>query len=120
MTKICALLLAYTAIVLFSASILGAQSAPTLKPAFSGAIAVAGSVARGIHEVSVYDLSYPTEVKLGTSKSVDENGKFVVVVKPPLITGHRIVAVDGSGAKSEAIVVAAPPAGPNVQPKARP
>jgi|SRR5271165_4878392 len=118
-TRISALLRAATGMVLFSASILAAQSAPILKPAFSGAIAVTGTVARGVQEVSIYDLSYPAETKLGTGTSVDGNGNFVVVVKPPLIVGHQIVAVDGLGIRSKVIVVGAPPKGPNVQPKAR-
>ena len=120
MAGMLAFLLVSAGAVLFLAPTVDAQTAPSLKPAFSGAIAVAGAAARGVHEVSIYDLSYLTEKKLGTSSSVDRNGNFVVVVKPPLIVGHQIVAVDSFGSKSNVMVVAAPPKGTSIPPRARP
>lgn len=118
-TTIYTLLRTVTGIALFSASILAAQSAPVLKPAYSGARGVAGTLARGVREVSIYDLSYAAETKLGTGTSVDANGNFVVIVKSTLIEGHQIVAVDGRGVGSNVVVVGAPPKGPNVPPRAR-
>lgn len=106
-------------LILMLASVLSAQSAPKLLPAFSGAVAVTGTVPPGVQVVSIYDLSYPAKTKLGASTSVDRNGNFIAVVKPPLVAGHRIMAVDNLGNKSNVILVGMPPNGPSVQPKAR-
>ena len=118
--RTCALLFSAVVVSFLGSAILHAQSAPTLKPAFAGAIAVTGYVARGVHAVYVYDLRTDAETKIGSGTSVDVNGRFVVVVKPPLKTGQQIVAVDSFGARSNVIVVAAPPKGPHVSPAARP
>ena len=93
-------------------ALLVAQSLPVLSPAFTGAATVSGKVAPGAGPVTIYDLSYPAKTQLGSSQSVDGSGNFAVSVKPPLIVGHQIVAVDATGSTSVPVVVAKPPAGP--------
>ena len=89
-----------------------AQSVPALDPAYTGAVAVSGKVSPGAGPVAIYDLSYPAKTKLGDSTSVDGSGNFAVSVKPPLIDGHQIVAVDKNGATSAPATVTKQPAGP--------
>ena len=92
--------------------ILYAQSPPVLSQPYAGAVIVSGTVAPGRSPVSIYDNSYPVQTKLGMSQSVDGSGNFAVSIKVPLILGHQIVAVDGSGASSAPMVVAPLPQGP--------
>jgi hypothetical protein len=89
-----------------------AQSVPALDPAHTGAVAVSGKISPGAGPVAIYDLSYPAKTKLGDSMSVDGSGNFAVSVKPPLIEGHQIVAVDKNGATSAPATVTKQPAGP--------
>jgi hypothetical protein len=103
--------------LLITVPILSAQSAFHLNTAYAGAVGVTGRVAQGTQEVSIYDLSYPVATKLGTSKSIDRSGSFAAIVKPALIKGHQIVAVDRNGAKSNVVVVGALPVGPAGPPK---
>ena len=99
------------AVIGFAAStVLRAQSAPILNPSNAGAVVVLGMVTPGGGPVSIYDLSYPARTKLGTSKSIDARGNFAASVKPPLVAGHQIVAVDSKGASSNMGVVAPRPA----------
>jgi hypothetical protein len=89
-----------------------AQSAPVLSPCHAGSVVVLGVITPGGGPVSIYDLSYPARTKLGTSKSIDARGNFAAIVKPPLVAGHHIVAVDSKGASSNMVVVAPRPANP--------
>jgi hypothetical protein len=103
------------AVIGFAAcTVLMAQSAPILNPCNAGAVVVLGSITPGGGPVSIYDLSYPARTKLGTSKSIDARGNFAASVKPPLVVGHQIVAVDAKGASSNMVVVAPRPANPPV------
>src|SRR5580692_3506370 len=81
------------------------QSLPSLGPCYAGAVALSGKVAPGAGPVAVYDISYPAKTKLGESQAVDAKGNFAVSIKPPLIAGHQIVAVDARGATSIPTVV---------------
>jgi hypothetical protein len=89
-----------------------AQSLPSLGPCYAGAVVLSGKIAPGAGPVAIYDLSYPAQTKLGSSQSVDANGNFAVSVKPPLILGHHIVAVDANGVTSVPTVVTNQPANP--------
>src|SRR5580704_13491358 len=101
------------AVLGFAASTgLVAQSAPVLNPCHAGAVVVLGVITPGGGPVSIYDLSYPAKTKLGSSKSIDARGNFAAIVKPPLVAGHHIVAVDSKGASSNMVVVAPRPANP--------
>ncbi len=89
-----------------------AQNAPVLDQGYAGAAMVSGKVTPGQGPVTIYDTSYPARTKLGTSQSIDGKGNFAAAVQPSLILGHQIVAVDGTGASSPAMVVAARPSSP--------
>jgi hypothetical protein len=89
-----------------------AQSPPILNHCQAGAAVVLGMVTPGGGPVSIYDLSYPVRTKLGTTKSIDARGNFAAAVKPPLVAGHQIVAVDSKGATSNIVIVAPRPANP--------
>ncbi len=104
--------LALAALFLTATPVLVAQSTPVLNQGYADAVTVSGTVAPGQGPVMIYDLSYPAQTRLGESQSVDEHGNFAVTVKPPLILNHQIVAVDGNGATSPAMTVAAPPKSP--------
>jgi hypothetical protein len=106
------LLLAVIGFVVSTALI--AQSAPILSPCNAGSVVVLGIVTPSGGPVSIYDLSYPAKTKLGTSKSIDAKGNFAASVKPPLVAGHRIVAVDSKGVNSNIVVVAPRPASPSI------
>jgi len=89
-----------------------AQNPPALAPAYSGSVMVSGKVAPGAGPVSIFDLSYPAKTKLGDTHSVDANGNFAAVVKPALVAGHKIIAVDTHGTASAPVVVVNRPTSP--------
>lgn len=104
--------LALAALLLTPTLVLGAQSDPGLDQAYAGAVIVSGKVAPGNNSVSIYDVSNTPRIELGVSESVDKDGNFAVSIKPALISGHKIVAVDAKGAISEEMVVVSRPSGP--------
>ena len=104
--------LALAALLLTATLVLGAQSKPVLDQGYAGAVTVSGKVATGNGSVSIYDISNTPRTELGESQSVDKDGNFAVTIKPALISGHKIVAVDEKGATSEEMVVAPRPSGP--------
>lgn len=112
MYKLWVIVLALAACVLTITQVLVAQSTAIVHQGYAGAAIVAGKVAPGRQQVTIYDLSYPARTKLGVSESVDKQGNFAVTVKPPLLINHRIIAVDENGATSPAMTVAAPPRSP--------
>ena len=105
-------IIALAALLLNAALVLGAQSGPVLDQSYAGAVTVSGKVAPGNGSVSIYDISNTPRTELGVSQSVDKDGNFAATVNPALISGHRIVVVDGKGATSEAMVVRSRPDGP--------
>src|SRR2546425_3562438 len=92
--------------------VLVAQSAPALDQGYTGAVTVSGRVAPGSGPVTIYDISYPVQTKLGISQAIDRDGNFAASIKPPLILGHQIVAVDTNGTTSDAMIVADLPDSP--------
>jgi hypothetical protein len=103
---------ALAAFLVLAAPILIARAGPVLDQGYAGTVTVSGNGASTNGPVTIYDISYPASVKLGESQSIDAYGNFAVTVEPSLILGHRIVAVDASGARSAAMDVVAPPSGP--------
>ena len=101
--------LALAALVFAAAQVLFAQALPLLDPAYAGSVTVSGHVNPGGGAVTIYDISYPTQTKLGGSASIDKHGNFAVTVKPALILGHRIVAVQGKNSAGPALLITAPP-----------
>ena len=112
MTNRTSRILVVVAVMAIMTPSLWAQSPPHLNPVFSGAVTITGRVGHGVQEVAIYDLSFPVETKLGTSKSIDRYGNFAAMVKPALVKGHQIVAIDENGARSNVVIVGALPAGP--------
>jgi hypothetical protein len=104
--------LAFVVLVFAAAQVLFAQAVPLLDPAYAGSVTVSGHVNPSGGPVIIYDISYPTQTKLGGSGSIDRRGNFAVTVKPALILGHRIVAVQGKGSTGPAMLVTAPPLSP--------
>ncbi len=96
-------------LVFASVQVLLAQAPPVLDPAFAGSVTVSGHVTPGAGPVTIYDISYPTQTKLGGSAWIDKRGAFAATVKPALILGHRIVAVQGKGSPGPVLVITAPP-----------
>lgn len=101
--------LALATLVFSATQILYAQAVPLLDPAYAGSVAISGHVNPGGGPVTVYDISYPARTKLGGSASIDKRGNFAVTVKPALILGHRIIAVQGKNSAGQAMLITAPP-----------
>jgi hypothetical protein len=81
-----------------SVSYVAAQSsAPTLGMLVEGAGVVAGTAAPGTAPISIYDLSFQEKTKIGQANTLAADGTFSAPVRPPLVKGHRIVAVDRDG-----------------------
>ena len=98
-----------TLVILPVAALLAAQDAPVLDQGYKGAAMVSGRVTPGQGSVTIYDASHSPRIKLGTSQSIDGKGNFAAMVQRPLILGHKIIAVCGTGATSSAMIVAARP-----------
>lgn len=80
---------------------------PSLQPAHQGAVVVSGKGAVGSGPIAIYDVTFEAPTKLGAASSMDHAGNFAVSVDPPLRLGHRIVAVDRTGARSPPVAVQA-------------
>jgi hypothetical protein len=84
--------------LVFTVSYAAAQSAaPTLGTLVEGSGLVAGSAAAGSAPISIYDLSFAEKTKIGQANTLAADGTFSAPVRPPLVKGHRIVAVDREG-----------------------
>jgi hypothetical protein len=90
--------LVIVAIVFPAVVYVAAQSAgPTLGTLVEGSAVVAGTAAPGSAPISIYDLSFEEKSKIGQANTLADNGMFSAAVRPPLVKGHRIVAVDRMG-----------------------
>jgi hypothetical protein len=87
----------------------GAVSAagPALNPIPAGASVVSGTVQAGTATVSLYDVSYPTTMLIGSISVVSGASVFTCAVNPPLPLGHSVVAVDDAGNYSAPVIVTA-------------
>lgn len=81
---------------------------PVIHGARRGDVVINGHAVPSSAPITIYDLSYPARTALGSGKSMDDNGYFAVIVSPPLITGHEIIAEDKDGNTSLSVVVTAP------------
>lgn len=89
-----------------------AAAEPTVLPLIAGArsgdVVINGQATPGSAPITLYDLSYPARTALGSGRSMDDNGRFAVLVSPPLMAGHEIIAVDKDGHESPPVVVTTP------------
>lgn len=81
---------------------------PVVDESWVGYDVVTGQASPGSAPITIYDLSYPARTALGSGKSMDDNGYFAVIVSPPLIAGHEIIAEDKGGHTSQPIMVTTP------------
>jgi hypothetical protein len=88
-----------------------AQNGPTITAAHDKTVAVTGVADALAGPIAILDLSYEVETRIGTAE-VSQEGKFAAVVKPALILGNRLVAVDKNGRRSAQFTVVAAPSGP--------
>jgi hypothetical protein len=42
-------------------------------------------------------LSFQEKTKIGQADTTEQDGSFSTAVRPPLVTGHQIVAIDRNG-----------------------
>ena len=107
---------AAVAAVAAAATFAQAPNAPALNQGFAGDRTVSGRAAPGSGPIKVYDVSTTPRTEVGQGEtSMDSTGNFAVSVDPPLVLGHRIVAVDKQGRSSAPMIVAdtGPAAGPH-------
>jgi hypothetical protein len=85
-----------------------AQTAvPVLNAVSEGASVVSGKAAAGSAPISIYDVSYQEKTRIGMASAIASDGSFSSPVRPALIKGHQIVAIDKDGNVSAAVTVAA-------------
>jgi len=86
------------AVVLGGFISLGAQNAgPALGSLIGGSSSVSGKASPGSAPISIFDLSFEQKTKIGQADSVGDDGSFSAGVRPPLVKGHQIVAIDKNG-----------------------
>ena len=83
----------------------GETAAPTLSPLVAGASAVTGTATQGSAPIVIYDISYQEKTRIGAASTIAQDGTFSSPVRPSLIQGHQIVAVDKSGNASVPVTV---------------
>lgn len=82
-----------------------AWTQPLVSEAFAREVTLNGVADPGVGAtVIILDLSYAVETKIGVGR-VARNGEFAAVVKPALIEGHRLVAVDVRGRRGTPFTV---------------
>ena len=105
-----AIILLLITCLLTSWSIL-AQTPPAIVSGYGHEINVDGTADPKSGPIAILDISYPAQTQIG-SGIVKGDGHFAVIVRPPLVAGHSLVAVDSQGRRSAAFVVAPPRSGP--------
>ncbi len=88
-----------------------AQTVPLVTSAYETEFTVDGTADAAAGPIIIVDLSYEVETRIGTG-DVARDGKFAAVVKPALIKGNRLVAVDKNGRRSHVFSVAPARPGP--------
>jgi hypothetical protein len=104
-TMLCIKLLAIGALAVSCAPVFG-QTGPSISTAHATEITVDGVAATGSGPIYIIDTFYKVETRIGRGV-VSRDGKFAAVVKPALIEGHTLVAVDRSGRRSAVFTVEA-------------
>ena len=82
-------------------------TAPVLNAVTEGTSVVSGTAAAGSTPISIYDISYQEKTRIGMASAIASDGSFSSTVRPALIKGHQIVAIDKDGNVSTAVTVAA-------------
>jgi hypothetical protein len=85
------------------------SQAPVVGALVEGATVVAGQAAQGSAPIAIYDISFAEKTKIGMAGTVASDGSFSSPVRPALIKGHQIVAIDKDGNASVPVTVAAAP-----------
>jgi hypothetical protein len=81
-------------------------SAPSLNQGAANDRVVSGRAAPGSDPLKIYDITHSTRIPISQGQTtMDSEGNFAVSVDPPLVAGHRIVAVDKHGRSSAPITV---------------
>jgi len=91
-------------------------TAPVLNQGYNGDRTVSGKVAPDSGPLKIYDTSYLTRTSIGNgTTSTDSEGNFAISVKPSLVRGHQIIAVDKYDRSSIPMMVkdSNPAAGPS-------
>lgn len=96
-------------VVIITLGLAAAQSSgsPTLGKLMEGSQRVYGQAASGSGPIVIYDISFPARTRLGATDAVGSDGSFSSPVKPALVKGHQIIAVDRNGNASAAVTVEA-------------
>jgi len=95
-----------TAALVASTAIALAQSlAPTLESLIEGSTVVAGKAAQGAAPIEIYDVSFEVKTRIGLVAALNDSGAFATPVRPPLVKGHTIVAIDRNGNVSLPVIV---------------
>jgi len=100
-----------------SAAFQSSTQSPALGKLVEGVQLVSGKAMPGSGPVVIYDISFPVRTKIGVAKTVADDGSFSSAVKPPLVKGHQIVAVDKDGNESAAVTVSASSGSPTPAPQ---
>ncbi len=84
---------------------MGSGPTPTLGTLVQETSIVSGKAAPGSGPIVIYDMSFPVATKIGTAHDIANDGRFFAAVKPPLVNGHQIIAVDQHGNASTPVTV---------------
>ena len=84
---------------------MGSGPTPSLGTLVQETSIVSGNAAPGSGPIVIYDMSFPVATKIGTAHGIANDGSFVAAVKPPLVHGHQIIAVDQHGNASTPVTV---------------
>ena len=82
-------------------------SRPALGNAVAGATTITGKADPGSAPITIYDISTDVKTKIGVAGTLATDGSFSSPVRPALIAGHQIVAIDNNGNASVPVTVAA-------------
>src|ERR1044071_5333261 len=86
---------------------LARESAPTLTNLVEWSSVVTGKAEPGSAPITIYDISFPVKTKIGMANTTTDDGSFSSPVRPPLVKGHQIVAIDNDGNASAPVTVVA-------------
>ena len=81
--------------------------------AYNDDIAIQGTAPPGTGPITILDISYRVETPIGYG-DVSDQGRFIAILKLPLTGGHKLVAVNQNGQRSEAFTVVSSPRPPEV------
>jgi hypothetical protein len=96
-------------LVFGSATCMGqaSTSGPKLDPLVDGTSVVTGMATVGSAPIVVYDASTATKTMMGTATTTAPNGRFYCALKPSLVAGHKVIAIDKNGNAGPVATVAA-------------